>query len=166
MVVRVREENWVTPNAQGSNWGERIIISVFCLPIFHVCAYIHTFPLRTTIPFGYKVIWNRKGHRSVIQISNMGIRVCTGSIATVWRLRSDSRQSCGTGWSPKWDESILVFRSKCSKVSPGAPNYLGDEVLPISRLYLFLLFLQKLFAKTPLTAFEEQTSFLKENIET
>lgn len=54
----------------------------------------------------------------------------------------------------------------CSKVSLGAPNYLDDEVLPISRLHLFLLFLQKLFAKTPLTAFEEQTSFLKENIET
>lgn len=25
----------------------------------------------------------------------------------------------------------------CSVVSPGAPNYLGDEILPISRLHLF-----------------------------
>lgn len=56
-----------------------------------------------------------------------------------------------------WFSEIII----CSVVSPGAPNFSGDEVLPIFRLHLFLLFLQKLLAETALTAFEEQTSFLR-----
>lgn len=68
----------------------------------HVCTHLHREPL----PFGYMVIWSRKGQRVIIclPIHNKGIRACTGSAAPAWgwEVTRGSPDRAWWGGNPQW----------------------------------------------------------------